>query len=328
MFKKLDYVVNHELISKILELDSLNRQIDICKISSLLNKLEEVREYISTNNIEGDIISESKAKLFLKENTKPPLSEKELFDRWIGIKIASEYLWSESFTFNLEHIKELHRYLMQRSPVAGGVYKTKINQVGSLITTHPGDVEKEMNKLMIEFQSSVIAEGYSIFNTVAFISEFLAIHPFEDGNGRMSRMLFNYLIFVSGFKFAKYFSISKFLWERKDEYIASLESRNNAWARKQMSANDLYPLFDILLDTLIKTVKQAIELQSMPKLSKEAFKNQILLLSGELSFGDIKTLIKCSNSDSSLKAWLKELAHENNIKMIGKKKAAKYLLKN
>lgn len=81
MFKKLDYVTNHELISKVLELDNLNRQIDISKINSLMNKLEEAREYISTNNIEGDIISESKAKLFIQENAKPPLNEKELFDR-------------------------------------------------------------------------------------------------------------------------------------------------------------------------------------------------------------------------------------------------------
>lgn len=326
MFKKLEYITNHNLISKILELDNLNRQIDVSKINQSMNRIEETREYISTNNIEGDIISESKAKLFIVENAKPHLNEKELFDRWIGIKIASEYLWSDDFAFDLEHIKQLHRYLMQKSPIAGGVYKSKINQVGSLVTTHPDDVGKEMNKLMIEFQSSVIAEGYTIFNIVAFVSEFLAIHPFEDGNGRMSRMLFNYLIFISGFKFAKYFSISKFLWERKDEYIAALESRNNAWARKEMTPSDLYPLFDILIDVLIQTAKQALEMQSRPKLSKEEFKTQIMLLNGELSFSDIRQRIKCLNSDSSLKVWLGELVKQNKIKMIGEKKATKYLL--
>lgn len=326
MFKKLDYVADHDLITKVLEFDNLNRQIDLYKINNIVTKLEETREYISTNSIEGDIISESKAKQFISKNIEPSLNEKELFDRWIGIKTASEYLWSNEFVFDLEHIKQLHRYLMQRSPIVGGIYKRKINQVGSLVTTHPGNVEKEMNNLMIEFQSNVISEGYTIFNIVAFISEFLAIHPFEDGNGRISRMLFNYLIFTSGFKFAKYLSISKFLWERKNDYTTALESRNSAWARKQMTPSDLSPLFHVFLDVLIQTAKQSLELQNRPKLSKEVFKRQVSSLKGELSFSDIKTLTKCSNSDSSLKVWLGELVKEDIIKMTGEKKAAKYLL--
>lgn len=326
MFKKIDYIANYVLITKVLELDNLNRQIDFYKFNDKATKLEETREYISTNNIEGDIISESKAKQFTAKNSEPSLNEKELFDRWIGIKTASEYLWSNDFTFDLEHIKQLHRHLMQRSPIVGGIYKKKINQVGSLITTHPDDVERDMNELMIEFQSSVISEGYTIFNIVAFISEFLAIHPFEDGNGRMSRMLFNYLIFTSGFKFAKYLSISKFLWERKEEYIAALESRNSAWARKQMTPSDLSPLFHVFLDVLIQAAKQSLELQNRPRLSKENFKKQTTSLRGELSFSDIRVLIKCSNSDSSLKVWLGELVKEDIIKMTGEKKAAKYLL--
>jgi Fic family protein len=112
---------------------------------------------------------------------------------------------------NLENIKEVHRALMRNIEITGGIFKQKINQVGSLITTHPEDVTKELNELFIDYQEAVILEGKSIFSIVPFIAIFLAIHPFEDGNGRLSRLIFNRMVFDAGYKFVKYISVSKYI---------------------------------------------------------------------------------------------------------------------
>jgi len=322
MFKREDYLHFTEILNKIQILETLNRNLDEYKLSKLLSiKDEKINEFISTNNIEGDIVSFSNAQKIIKES----LCESDVQKRWIGIKYAHNILWSNKYQLNSEYIHEIHRALMRNVPTIGGAWKTKLNQVGSLITALPEEVPSLMNNLLTNFLSSKLTEGSSVFNIIPFVSEFLAIHPYEDGNGRMSRLLMNRELYNAGYKFVKYISISKYLWDRRDEYVKALEYRNNAWAAKTLQPLHLIPLFNVLLDSLIDAAKKAHHYLRFKRYAREEFKKRVVAeLFNPKSISDITKDLLAANSRSSIVKWLNELVDEGKIKQIGKLKSAKY----
>ncbi len=325
MYKKNDYLHFSNLIYKVIELETLNRGINEEKLKKgSLAKNELIKEFIATNNIEGDIVSSSLAKRFLKEQ----LSKSELEKRWIGIKYAHDIIWSNDFTLNIEYMHETHRALLRNVDIPGGIWKTKINQVGSLITTHPDDVPTLVNNALGTYLSSKITDLASVFNIIPFISEFLAIHPYEDGNGRMSRLIMSKELYEAGFKFVKYISVSKFLWEDQKRYIDALEKRNKAWSSKSLKPSDLIPLFEVILDSLIKAAQVAFDYQNKKTLSYNDFKKELLLILQyeQLSISQIEKKLNLKNSRSSINKWLKELIENKDINIKGNKKASIYYI--
>ncbi len=327
MYKISDYSLFESIVNKISRLENVNRAIDIESLSSnSIIKNEVILEFASTNTIEGDFLSTNSARLLVNKNEQ--LSNTDLEKRWIGIKRASEFVWSGSFEFDLEHMHGAHRALLRDVKESGGVFKTKINQVGSLVTAHPEDVNNLMMNLFINVSSSAMTLGWGIHNIVPFVSEFLAIHPYEDGNGRMSRLLMNFLLHKAGFKFAKHISITKFLVEDKDRYIQALEKRNNAWASNAMRPQDLVALFDVLLDSILLAAQEALEISNLKKINKVDFKKQVLKKSTEFSFSEIRSFVKSSLSDATYKVWIKEMLDEKLISKKGELKNTKYKVAN
>ena len=73
----------------------------------------------------------------------------------------------------------------------------------------------------------------------------------------------NKMFFDAGFKFTKYVSVSKFLWDEREKYISSLDSRNQRWGAKALRPQDLMPLFEVILDSLLLAAKKALAYSKM-----------------------------------------------------------------
>ena len=326
MYKIRDYINISDITERVALLDNINRQIDYSKLEGTsLIKQEDLLEFAATNTIEGDDISLSQAKAFLRNEES--LNKAQLEKRWIGIKHASDYIWSERFSFDEENIHQTHRALLREVEMGGGVYKQKINQVGSLVTSHPEDVPLLMTKLYYALLDAKHKEELSVYSIIPFLSEFLAIHPYEDGNGRISRLLSNWLLHDAGYKFTKYVSVSKFLLERKKEYIAALEYRNSSWARKTLSPQDLKPLFIVILDTLIEAAKYAKAISLLKDINIEEFTKEIMKLK-EFSFVELRKHIVSSKSDATYKKWIKELLSSKRLTKVGELKNTRYIVNN
>lgn len=136
-------------------------------------------------------------------------------------------------------IKALHKELLKYSnkdDLHRGEYKHKENIVGVL--NEKGDVAqimfettlayltpKEMTELVEWTQEALEKERFHPLLIIAnFIVEFLKIHPFEDGNGRLSRVLTNLLLLRAGYAFAEYISHEQIVEERKDQYYLALRA--------------------------------------------------------------------------------------------------------
>jgi len=133
-------------------------------------------------------------------------------------------------------------------------------------------------------------------------------------------------LYEAGYKFVKYISISKFLWDRCKEYVKALEERNNAWASKSLQPQHLIPLFNVILDSLIDAANIAIDYLKLKRYTKDEFKKRVLLeLSIPKSISEIINSLSLSNSRSSIVKWLKELVNNGDIKQIDKLKSLKYV---
>lgn len=137
----------------------------------------------------------------------------------------------EGVIFSLH--KELLKYSTKDEPHRGG-YKKKENAVGILgkdgkvarimfETTQAFLTPKEMQEL-VDWTSEAIEKSrfHPLLVIANFIVEFLKIHPFEDGNGRLSRVITNLLLLKSGYQFVQYVSHEQIIERRKDEYYLAL----------------------------------------------------------------------------------------------------------
>ena len=136
-------------------------------------------------------------------------------------------------------IKSLHRELLRYSnkdDLHRGQYKHKENMVGVLgkdgqvaqmmfETTRAYLTSKEMTELVDWTLGALEKERFHPLLIIAnFIIEFLKIHPFEDGNGRLSRILTNLLLLQNGYPFMEYISHERIVEQRKDEYYFALRA--------------------------------------------------------------------------------------------------------
>ena len=156
-----------------------------------------------------------------------------------------------------------------------------------------------------------------------FIHDFLCIHPFNDGNGRMSRLLTTLLLYRSGFYVGKYISLEAKIAKNKDLYYDALGEAQNGWHE---GTADAVPFIKYLLGTILAAYKDvedrfALVETKLPALEtvRRATMNKI----GRFSKQDIRELCP-SLSISSIEGALRKLVAEGGIKREGNGKNIKY----
>lgn len=186
-------------------------------------------------------------------------------------------------------VKHLHRELLkyvEKDKLHRGEYKKIGNKVemineagqsiGILFDTTPAYLTpKEMQEL-VEWarEELILKEIHPLLVIGNFLVEFLNIHPFQDGNGRLSRVLTNLLLLQSGYAYTPYVSHEKLVEENKAEYYIAL--RKSQETLKTANA-DITPWLEFFLHVLLKQSKQAIELLSKENIEKLLSPKQLLV---------------------------------------------------
>ncbi len=125
---------------------------------------------------------------------------------------------------------------------------------------------KEMQELTEWTQVAFKENKYHPLLIIAnFIIEFLAIHPFQDGNGRLSRVLANLLLLKSNYQYAPYVSHEKFIEDNKPEYYLSLRNSQKTF---KTSKEDIIPWLEFFLGIILKQSQMAIDLLSRENIEK------------------------------------------------------------
>ena len=156
-----------------------------------------------------------------------------------------------------------------------------------------------------------------------FIHDFLCIHPFNDGNGRMSRLLTTLLLYRNGFYVGKYISLEAKIAKNKDLYYDALNRSQYGWHEGN---EDILPFIKYILGTILSAYKDFEERFSLieRKLSAlEIVRNASQMKIGRFSKQDIRELCP-SLSLSSIEGSLRKLVEAGELKKEGQGKATSY----
>ncbi|GHU32128.1 hypothetical protein FACS1894166_04830 [Bacilli bacterium] len=161
-----------------------------------------------------------------------------------------------------------------------------------------------------------------------FILSFLCIHPFDDGNGRMSRLLTLLLMYKAGYTVGKYISIEKMIEKTKDSYYKSLYESSQSWEREQNNSMYFINYFIFVIEQVYgQFVKRAIEVTTIKKkkseLVKDIFDNEL----GRITKSRIKELLP-NVSEATIEVALDSLTKKSYIQKFGDRKHAFYIKKN
>ena len=195
----------------------------------------------------------------------------------------------EKIPFSESSIQHLHRELLkyvEKDELHRGEYKKGENRVemvneagqsiGALFDTTPAWLTpKEMLELVEWTREAIILkEIHPLLITGNFLVEFLNIHPFTDGNGRLSRVLTNLMMLQAGYAYVLYVSHEKLIEDNKAEYYVALRK-----SQKTLRTDNpnITPWLEFFLDILLTQAKQAIELLSKENIEKLLSPKQLLV---------------------------------------------------
>lgn len=227
----------------------LGRLVEIAKIQSTE----------SSNKIEGIVTTNTRMRQLFEEKTTPRNRDE---DEIMGYRDVLNTIHenSEHIPIRPSYILQLHRDLLKRTGLSfGGHFKNVQNYInemrpdGSVVTRFtpiaPYDTPEAVDKLCNAYEMAVANEKIdSLILIPTFICDFLCIHPFNDGNGRMSRLLTLLLLYKNGYNVGKYISIEKQIEKTKDLYYDALEEADKDWHE---NTNDPTPFIRYMLQVIL-----------------------------------------------------------------------------
>ena len=308
------------------------------QILSKLVEAAKIQSVDKSNKIEGIKTTNKRLNEIVKKKSKPKnRNEQEI----AGYREVLDMIHSsfDDIRFSKGDILTLHKHL----------YKYSISNIGGRfkITDNLIEEENEKGEKSIRFEpvKAILTEEYvdnlcKEYNEIlknenieplllipCIILDFLCIHPFSDGNGRMSRLLTLLLFYKARYLVGKYISIEMFIEKTKETYYEALQLSSNKWHKNK---NDYVPFLKYMLGVLkeayvefesrfkvienskIKSVDSVYEIfeKSLTKVSK----SELIVLCPEMS-------------KKTIERSLKELLHKGKIVMVGAGRTTAYIIK-
>lgn len=287
----------------------------------------------SSNRIEGVTVDKARLKPLVIGHSKPrDRSEEEVS----GYRKALDLIHTrhKGLRITPETVKELHRLCRGESWDAGK-WKEKDNDI---IRKHPdGRVEvifkpvsaaktpEMMKQLCLSYEHSVSQRKYpDLYAVSCLVLDFLSIHPFRDGNGRVGRLLTLLALYQHGFTVGKYISLERVIEQSKETYYESLNKSSQKWHEAK---HDVMPWFNYFLGTVLAAYKEFEERAGQIKPARGA-KTALLMQAinsqhGEFSISDIEKACPAV-SRVMIKKVLLEMQKDKKIKCLGKGQSAKW----
>ncbi len=295
----------------------------------------------ASTRIEGVKMTDEEIERFLRGlKTKAPKNRDE--QEVAGYADLIGRIFDDYKTINLTEnwILQFHDILLQfseKDKEHKGRYKSAnnavamINKQGEQVIlfnpTPPYLVKPEMEAAIAWTNEQLTTmEIHSILTIANFIFEFLAIHPFKDGNGRMSRVLTNLLLLRAGYAYVPYISLDEIIEETKTEYYLALRASQK---NHKTDHEDITPWVEYLLGTLIKQAEKARKLMVSDQPEKLLSKKQIqvyqLFKNGkEIGVAEISKLLKDKIPKATIKQALSRLVSLKLLERFGQARSTRY----
>ena len=274
MQKKLDYEkylnsnFSNEIINMITKIYEFKGKSELFSISNpdvleKLTKMAKIQSVDASNRIEGIFTSDKRLREIVMSKATPiNRDESEIAGYRSAIELIHTSYEYMDITPNV--ILQIHKIMYEYSGSSiGGKFKTTENVIEEkdifgnktvrFIPVKAFQTKEYLTSLCEEYNSLINQSIIDpLFIIPIFIFDFLCIHPFSDGNGRMSRLLTLLLLYKSGYYVGKYISIEKVIEATKGSYYDVLQISNDGWHEGN---NDVKPFIKYYLGTIIKAYR-------------------------------------------------------------------------
>lgn len=309
--------------------DTLSQLVDIAKIQSTE----------ASNKIEGIYTSDERLKALVKDSTRPRTrNEREIAgyrDVLNTIHENHDYIPPKPSI-----ILQLHRDLYKFEGMdIGGRYKTSDNIIeeqdaegNKSVRFRPvpaWETPEAIEKLCQSYDEALNSENIDALIIIPmFVLDFLCVHPFNDGNGRLSRLLTLLLLYRSGYIVGKYISIEKLIEQTKEIYYESLQLSSAGWHENK---NDYEPFVKYMLGVIVAAYRDfssRVSLLTTQGMSKpDRVKEIIRSTLGPITKTEI--LAKCPDiSQVTVQRALADLVDKGDIVKLGGGRYTKYIWNN
>lgn len=317
------------------------RQIALESVrSDVLDALVEQAKYASTeasNRIEGIVTTEIRMKALMQESTAPRNRNEEEIAGYRDV-LALIHEQHDYIDVKPSIILQLHRNLLAHTGYShGGAWKDSDNQIVARNpdgTTYvrftptpamltPGAVEN----LCSTYRSAIQAQRYDpLLLSMLLVFDFVSIHPFNDGNGRMSRLITVLLLEKCGYEVPRYISVEKLIEQSKESYYEALATSSQEW---DAGGNDASPFIRYMLGIVVKAYRELFDRvagQSGTTSKSDSVAAVFNRKLGKVTKSDIRN--ECPGvSDITIERELKRLLDVGKIAKVGAGRGTGYVKK-
>jgi Fic family protein len=251
-----------------------------------------------------------------------------IFDNWKAIKLTEGWILQfHNILLEFSEKDKTHKGKYKNSPNTVIMKNQHGEQAVLFDPTPPYLVRPEM-QAAIEWANEQLENGtiHPLLVIANFIFEFLAIHPFKDGNGRISRALTNMLLLKVGYSYVPYVSLDEIIEKTRSEYYLALRATQK---NHKTTREDVTPWVNYLLGALSLQTDRARELMENDQPEKLLSEKQIQiyrLFDGgkEIGIAGVITLLKGKTPRATVKQALSRLVKLKLLEQIGQARSARY----
>jgi len=346
---QFDFATTQKMIQQISRIDQFkgvwkNLDHEENKYLRELRKIATIQSIGSSTRIEGSILTDAEISSLIKNLKISKLQNRD------EQEVVGYYDTLETILVNhtdidltLSNIHGLHNLLLKYSSKDDrhkGRYKEMTNQVVAthpdgttrviFKTTEPYLVQKEMEDV-VDWTNQSIAkqEIHPLIVIATFVYEFLSIHPYQDGNGRLSRLLTNLLLINHGYNFIQYISLEHIIEGNKTAYYQALmEGQKDRY--NELERIDRWILFFLssLSELTVKLEAKVEEFRALGGYLNERQKAvlEYIRQNQPVKIGDVVASLQ-EYTLPSIKKDLQYLVKELEIEKLGKNKGTIYIIR-
>ncbi|MBQ9167378.1 MAG: Fic family protein [Oscillospiraceae bacterium] len=312
------------------------RKEEHLRIFTELESVAKIQSVKSSNAIEGIVTSDTRIAEIVNQNSAP-LNHNEMEIAGYRDALNEIHTGHQYIDFRQSDILRLHEIMMSMTGYEyGGKYKVTDNYIleedkqGNrrirFVPTPAAETAQAMEQLELAYMAARSdANINQLLLIPCVILDFLCIHPFRDGNGRMSRLLSLLLLYKNGYDAGKYVSFEEQINNYKAFYYDALQQSSTGWATNE---NDYFPFMENFLSTLYmcyKELDKRFAIVHGSKVTKKARIEATVLNSlTPLSKADICKILP-DVSPSTVEAVLGAMVRTGSIRRIGPPRSARYI---
>lgn len=307
---------------------------------STLRRVATIESVGSSTRIEGSKLSDAEVERLLSGldiRSFRSRDEQEIAGYADAMELVFE-AWSE-LALKENHVKQLHSILLrysEKDEFHRGAYKKLNNHVeafdasGTSVgvifeTATPFDTPRLMEEL-VTWAHGALAGGleHPLLVIGAFIVRFLAIHPFQDGNGRLSRILTNLLLLRAGYAYIPYSSLERVVEDSKEAYYRALRRGQATLDGDEAGLADWLHFFLRCLVKQKDVLARKIETERLLSVLSPLDQQLVRLAREHGSFTISEAVALTGANRNTLKARLRQLVQSEQLRLVGKSRASRY----